>query len=96
MSLTGKSFSTHSIPTVAFCDDSPNVVSDNVTTIKTKEFLDMKKVNPPMFSDDLRSFAKFRADFKMMMEARYPDKTHQAYILKQNCLKGEPKNEEPE
>ena len=85
------SFSRHRIPAVAFCgfDDQPTVINDTVTTIKTKEFLDMKKVNPPMFSGDLRSFAKFRADFKMMMEPRYPDKTHQAYILKQNCLKGE-------
>ena len=52
------SFSTHSIPAVAFCDDSPNVVSDNVTTIKTKEFLDMKKVNPSIFGSDIMDRTK--------------------------------------
>ena len=59
------SFSMHRIPDVAFCgfDDSPSVVSNTVTTVKSKEFLNMKKVNPPMFSGDIRSFAKF-AKFK--------------------------------
>ena len=47
------SFSTHSIPAVAFCDDSPNV-----TTIKTKEFLDMKKVNPSIFGSDIMDRTK--------------------------------------
>ena len=89
------SFSTHRTPAAAFCgfDDTPSVVvkdSDSVISNNTNnKLLDMQKVKPPTFSGDIRSFAKFRADFKMMIEPKYPDSTHQAYILKQNCLKGE-------
>ena len=70
--------------------DPPIVVKDDTpSTNSNSKLLDMQKVKPPTFSGDIRSFAKFKADFKMTIEPKYPDSTHQAYILKQNCLQGE-------
>ena len=58
----------------------------------SSKLLDIQKMSPPIFNGDIRAFAKFKADFITIVEPKYPDKTHQAYILKRNCLKGEAKN----
>ena len=88
------SFSTHRLLASTFIGivDQPVIVKDSddssTTTTNTK-LLDVQKMKPPVFNGDMRSYAKFKADFKMMIEPKYPDSTHQAYILKQSCLKGE-------
>ena len=51
----------------------------------------LQKMKPPSFSGNIRSFARFKSDFKTIVEKRYTDKIHQAYILKENCLHGEAK-----
>ena len=74
---------------IGIVDPPIPVKDDNPSTNTNTKLLDMQKVKPPSFNGDIRSFAKFKADFKMMIEPKYPDSTHQAYISKQNCLKGE-------
>ena len=64
-------------------------VNNNTSTTTPKKLLDIQKLAPPTFSGDIRSFAKFKADYKSIIEPRYPDKSSRAYALKTSCLKGE-------
>ena len=64
--------------------DKENSYSENL--------LDMRKLEPPTFPGDIRTFAKFKADFKTIVEPRFKDSTSQAYAMKTSCLKGEALN----
>ena len=47
-----------------------------------------EKMKMPIFSGNIRSFARFKKDFKQIALPCYPDLIHQVYVLKENCLKG--------
>ena len=49
----------------------------------------LEKMKVPTFGGDIRSFARFKADFKAIVAPSYLNKTHQKYVLKENCLYGE-------
>ena len=61
----------------------------NSNTSNKSRMLDIQKLPPPTFSGDIRNFAKFKGDFKSIIEPRYPDDTSRAYVIKNSCLKGE-------
>ena len=51
----------------------------------------LEKMKVPTFHGNIRAFARFKADFKAIVEPSYLNKTHQTYVLKENCLHGEAK-----
>ena len=63
---------------------------ENIDTINS-ESIHLQKMKPPSFSGNIRLFARFKADFMMIIENKYSDKLHQAYIMKENCLHGDAK-----
>ena len=58
---------------------------------RNMDSIHLQKMKPPSFSGNIRTFARFKADFKMIVESKYPDEVYQAYILKENCLHGDAK-----
>ena len=48
----------------------------------------MVKLAPPKFQNDIRSFARFKADFKAIVKPEHDDETHLVYVLKNSCLSG--------
>ena len=61
------------------------------TSNSSNSSIHLQKMEPPSFNGDIRTFAKFKAEFKTIVEPKYSDKVHQAYILKNNCLTGDAK-----
>ena len=53
--------------------------------------LRLEKMKNPVFSGDIRSFARFKADFETIVVPSYTNPVHQTYVLKECCLRGEPK-----
>ena len=49
----------------------------------------MERMKAPVFSGDIRDFARFKGDFENMVMESYNDETHQVYVMKKECLKGE-------
>ena len=45
-------------------------------------------MKPPKFSGDIRDFARFKADFKKIVESEHRDQIHQIYVMKECCLQG--------
>ena len=66
-------------------------VLDDSASVSNKSLIWTEKMKHPTFSGDIRGFARFKSDFETIMAPSYPDKDHQVYALKENCLKGEPK-----
>ena len=50
-----------------------------------------EKIKLPIFTGNIRNFARFRRDFGKIVVPFYPDPLHRAYVIKENCLKGEAK-----
>ena len=73
-----------------------NVDGDDVTVESTFRseinMLRPEKIKLPNFSGNIRNFARFRKDFEKIVVPFYPDSVHQAYVMKENCLKGDVKN----
>ena len=45
----------------------------------------------PTFSGNSRAFARFKSDFEFIVAPSYPNKIHQTFVLKENCLQGQAK-----
>ena len=46
-----------------------------------------QKASYPTFSGDVRAFARFQKEFQTIVVPAYSDPSHQAYVLKSECLK---------
>ena len=68
-----------------------NIKKEESVSNRDDSSVQIQKMQPPSFSGNIRTFATFRADFKMIIESNYSNKEHQVYILKENCLHGEAK-----
>ena len=67
--------------------DSSTVVSVNNNN-PTHSSLKHEIIGLPSFSGNSRSFARFKGDFKLIVEKTYSDEVERAYVLKKTCLKG--------
>ena len=86
---SGLQSSTSCVLVHRYCRSSRCSEDPDRTTSITSKILDIQKLSPPIFSGDIRSFAKFKADFKTIIEPRYLENTSRAYVLKNSCLKGD-------
>ena len=68
---------------------TPTVVTPVTTTTSTAASLRMERTKLPIFSGNPRDFARFKGDYKAIVQPAYPDTVHLMYNLKENCLKGE-------
>ena len=50
-----------------------------------------ERMKHPVFSGNVRLFASFKKDFKLIVQPFHTDDAHQAFVMKQSCLSGEPK-----
>ena len=48
----------------------------------------VEKISLPTFNGNNRTFARFKGDFKQIVEKAYPDEVQRTYVLKKSCLKG--------
>ena len=65
---------------------SGSVIHENYSSsVKTE------KIKHPTFNGDIRSFARFKADFKDIVVPGNPSIKTQIYILKEQCLQGDTK-----
>ena len=71
--------------------ESVNSTKNDDSPSNSRSSIHLQKMEPPSFGGDIRTFAKFKAEFKTIVEPKYPDLSHQAYILKNSCLKGDAK-----
>ena len=86
-------FTTNEVARLADQLDSTSV-TESVSTVNTKCKKYMAKPKDwtyPTFSRDIRQYACFKKDFKQIVEPFYDDDTTLVYVMKQNCLKGDPK-----
>ena len=50
----------------------------------------LPRIKPPKFSGDIRDFARFKGDFKKIVEKEYDDDpVYTVYVMKESCLEGE-------
>ena len=66
-------------------------VSEVSTPIADNRLLRPQKMNYPTFRGDIRNFARFQKDFEKIVTPFYSDPSQRAYVLKENCLKGDTK-----
>ena len=65
--------------------DSSSVISSDHHSSSS---LKVEKISLPTFNGNNRTFARFKGDFKQIVEKAYPDEVQRTYVLKKSCLKG--------
>ena len=71
----------------AIADPTASTSSSSSSSVK------LPRVKPPVFSGDIRDFARFRSDFEKIVQNEYnKDPVYHVYIMKESCLTGEAKN----
>ena len=66
--------------------------SSSTSSSHSSSNMKLQRVSPPKFSNSIRDFARFKSDFKKIVEKEYDDPVYQVYVMKQNCLQGEALN----
>ena len=54
----------------------------------TSNDLRTEKIKPPKFSGDIRSYARFKADFDAIVVPVYKNENMRTYVLRESCLTG--------
>ena len=75
-------------------DDVRADVSDTASVASVSETTSMlkpPKVKFPEFSGDIRDFARFQREFENVVKPFYTDLSQLAYVMKEQCLKGNAK-----
>ena len=62
------------------------------STLELNKFFQMEKSKKPIFSGDIRNYARFKSDFMSFVAPTCRDKQHQSYVLKTDCLRGAAQN----
>ena len=83
--LLSRSYSQIKLYLKKFLPDAPDVPS---TKNAEKTSIKLEKVKPPNFSGDIRTFARFKADFDVIVRPAYKDVMYLTYFLKETCLSG--------
>ena len=60
-------------------------------TSSTKTLLRPEKIKLPTFSGNIRNFTRFKKDFEKIVVPFYSNPVHQAFVLKEICLRGNAK-----
>ena len=69
-----------------------SVVNESVgSTSSHGTLLKTERMKHPTFDGDIRVFARFKSDFENIVASSHPSKEHQAYVIKESCLKAEAK-----
>ncbi len=69
-------------------DDSDTA---SVTSVSETTMLKPPKVKFPAFSGEIRDFARFQKEFGNVVKPFYADSSQLAYVMKEQCLKGDAK-----
>ena len=72
------------VPSTNTNNTSTTIVSSNPSQLH----LETTKAKNPVFNGDIRTYARFKSDFQNFVAPKYPSKLDQAYVMKQECLKG--------
>ena len=68
--------------------DSSSEIKEKFTSTSA---IKSEKIKNPTFNGDIRSFARFKADFNDIVVPNNPSVKAQTYVLKEHCLQGESK-----
>ena len=69
-----------------------SVVSNTSRSNSSSLMVRPERMKHPVFSGNVRLYASFKKDFKLIVQPFHSDDSHQAFVMKQCCLSGEPKS----